>query len=136
MRAFFGIILQRSAARYAGAEFGTEIDRWEAIGFGVLAAEIFDIDNFAYADIQFVEIFKVCNRVSILTLPAAALNREISQFLYTKHPHPELFAQINPAHIGIGDDFFWQAFLEHPSVMDDIGAVDDFQRRLDVMVGD
>src|SRR5205085_4198105 len=48
----------------------------------------------------------------------------------------EPFAEINPAHVTVADDFGGGAFLQHLSFMDDVGAVDDLQRIAHIVVGD
>ena len=48
----------------------------------------------------------------------------------------EFLAQIDAAHIAVADDLGRRAFLQHPAVMQDIGAVDDIQRVAHIVVGD
>mmetsp|Transcript_6384 Transcript_6384/g.26028 ORF Transcript_6384/g.26028 Transcript_6384/m.26028 type:complete len:371 (+) Transcript_6384:3-1115(+) len=50
--------------------------------------------------------------------------------------HPEVLAEIDLAHIGIGDDLVGRAFGEHGALADDVGAVADAQGLADVVVRD
>src|SRR5205823_4228700 len=49
---------------------------------------------------------------------------------------PEFLAEIEPAHVGIGDDLLGAALGENLSSIDDIGAVGEAERLADIMVGD
>ncbi len=48
----------------------------------------------------------------------------------------EIVAEIEPAHVGVLDNFVRPAVGEHLPGMDDIGAIDQAERLADVMVGD
>ena len=50
--------------------------------------------------------------------------------------HPEVFAEIDLAHVGVLDDLGRRAFGQHPALADDVGAVADAERLAHVVVGD
>src|SRR5690625_767690 len=49
---------------------------------------------------------------------------------------PETLAEIDAAHIGVGDDLSGGAIHQNLAIMQDIGAVDDLERLAHIMVGD
>ncbi len=53
-----------------------------------------------------------------------------------KHSHLKLVAKVNAADVGMRHDLLRQALHQDHAVMDDVGAIDDFQRGADVMIGD
>src|SRR3546814_5166298 len=52
------------------------------------------------------------------------------------HSQRETLAQIQAAHLGIGDEFGRRAGKQHLAVIDDAGAIDEVERLADIMVGD
>src|SRR3546814_3788459 len=52
------------------------------------------------------------------------------------HSQRETLAQIQAAHLGIGDEFGRRAGEQYLAVIDDAGAVDEVERLADIMVGD
>src|SRR5215208_5524249 len=49
---------------------------------------------------------------------------------------PEILAEIEPAHVLVGDDLVWASLGQHLAGVDDVGAVGERQRLADVVVGD
>ena len=47
-----------------------------------------------------------------------------------------MFAQIDPAHIGVVDDLGRRAFGQHPAIIDDVGVVTNAQGFAHIVVGD
>jgi len=50
--------------------------------------------------------------------------------------HPEVFAQIESPHVGMGDDLVRRAFGQDVAAMDNISAVDKAKRLAHVVIGD
>src|SRR4051812_6592511 len=48
----------------------------------------------------------------------------------------EPLAKVNPAHVPVADDFGRCSLLQHLSLVNDVGAIDDVERIADIVVGD